>query len=82
MRVYGLLITKDDHAAFGDWCRDQLPLYEQVVCLDGSETEETARATPSPKGQGVPPKSIAKCQTPPAPPYEGGEGIHAARRVS
>lgn len=42
MRVFGLLITKGDHAAFGDWCRDQLPLYEAVVCLDGSETDETA----------------------------------------
>jgi hypothetical protein len=42
MRVYGLLITKDDHEAFGDWCRDQLSLYERVVCLDGSETDETA----------------------------------------
>jgi FkbM family methyltransferase len=43
MRVYGLLITKDDHEVFGDWCRDQLPLYEKVVCLDGSESDETAR---------------------------------------
>jgi len=43
MKVYGLLITKEDHEAFGDWCRDQLPFYEAVVCLDGSETDETAR---------------------------------------
>src|SRR5260370_18405321 len=43
MDVYGLLITKDDHEAFGDWCRDQLPLYEHVVCLDGSGSDETAR---------------------------------------
>ena len=43
MKVYGLLITKDDHEAFGDWCRDQLPLYERVVCLDGSDSDETAR---------------------------------------
>jgi hypothetical protein len=26
MKVYGLMITKDDEAVFGDWCRDQLPL--------------------------------------------------------
>jgi hypothetical protein len=37
------LITKDDHEAIGDWCRDQLPFYEAVVCLDGSESDETAR---------------------------------------
>lgn len=43
MHLLGLLITKDDHDAFGDWCRDQLPLYDAVVCLDGSETDETAR---------------------------------------
>ena len=43
MNVYGLLITKEDHEAFGDWCRDQLPFYDAVVCLDGSETDETAR---------------------------------------
>lgn len=41
MRVYGLLITKEDHEAFGDWCRDQLPLYEHVICLDGSERDAT-----------------------------------------
>lgn len=43
MHVFGLLITKDDHEAFGDWCRDQLPFYEAVVCLDGSESDETER---------------------------------------
>jgi hypothetical protein len=43
MQVFGLLITKNDHEAFGDWCRDQLPLYEVVVCLDGSESDATAR---------------------------------------
>jgi hypothetical protein len=42
-RLYGLLITKDDHDIFADWCRDQLPLYDAVVCLDGSESGETAR---------------------------------------
>ncbi len=41
MHVYGLLITKNDHEAFADWCRDQLPLYERVVCLDGSDTDAT-----------------------------------------
>lgn len=43
MHVFGLLITKGDHAAFGDWCRDQLRFYEMVVCLDGSVTDETAQ---------------------------------------
>jgi hypothetical protein len=43
MRLYGLMITKDDAAVFGDWCRDQLPLYDAVVCLDGSQTDATAR---------------------------------------
>jgi hypothetical protein len=42
-RVYGLMITKDDHPVFADWCRDQLPLYDAVVCLDGSDGDETAR---------------------------------------
>jgi hypothetical protein len=42
MKLYGLLITKDDEAVFGDWCRDQLPLYDAVVCLDGSGTNATA----------------------------------------
>ncbi len=43
MDVYGLLITKDDHEAFADWCRDQLPFYKAVVCLDGSESDDTKR---------------------------------------
>ena len=43
MDIYGLLITKDDHEAFGDWCRDQLPFYKAVVCLDGSRSDDTAR---------------------------------------
>lgn len=42
MKLYGLLITKDDHQAFGDWCRDQLRFYDAVVCLDGSDGDETA----------------------------------------
>jgi hypothetical protein len=42
-RLYGLLITKDDHGVFGDWCLDQLHFYDAVVCLDGSDGEETAR---------------------------------------
>jgi glycosyltransferase involved in cell wall biosynthesis len=42
-KLYGLMITKDDHEVFGDWCRDQLSLYDAVVCLDGSESGETAR---------------------------------------
>src|SRR5437867_1041357 len=41
-KVYGLLITKDDHGVFRDWCLDQLPLYNAVVCLDGSISSETA----------------------------------------
>ena len=43
MKLYGLLITKDDHAIFADWCRDQLPFYDAVTCLDGSGTDQTAR---------------------------------------
>jgi glycosyltransferase involved in cell wall biosynthesis len=43
IRLFGLLITKDDHAVFADWCRDQLGLYDAVVCLDGSESDATAR---------------------------------------
>jgi glycosyltransferase involved in cell wall biosynthesis len=43
LRLYGLLITKDDHDVFADWCRDQLHLYNSVVCLDGSFTDATAR---------------------------------------
>jgi hypothetical protein len=41
MKVYGLLITKGDEAILGDWCRVQLPLYDAVVCLDGSPTDAT-----------------------------------------
>ncbi|QJX01317.1 hypothetical protein FTUN_8961 [Frigoriglobus tundricola] len=44
LRLYGLLITKDDHPVFADWCRDQLRFYDAVVCLDGSAGDETARA--------------------------------------
>jgi FkbM family methyltransferase len=43
MPLYGLLITKDDEALVADWCRDQLPLYDAVVCLDGSESDATAQ---------------------------------------
>ena len=42
MRLYGLMITKDDAEIFSDWCRDQLRLYDAVVCLDGSTTDQTA----------------------------------------
>ncbi len=45
MKLYGLLITKDDDAIFADWCQDQLPLYDAVVCLDGSATDATERIT-------------------------------------
>jgi hypothetical protein len=44
MRLYGLLITRDDEAALGDWCRDQLRFYDAVVCLDGSASDATERA--------------------------------------
>lgn len=43
LRLYGLMVTKDDHAVFADWCRDQLRLYDAVVCLDGSAGDETAQ---------------------------------------
>jgi hypothetical protein len=43
MKLYGLMITKDDHDVLGDWCREQLPLYDAVVCLDGSDAEATRR---------------------------------------
>jgi hypothetical protein len=43
MKLYGLMITKDDHDVFRDWCLDQLRLYDGVVCLDGSEGDETQR---------------------------------------
>lgn len=39
--VFGLLITRDDEAVFDDWCREQLPFYAAVVCLDGSTTDAT-----------------------------------------
>lgn len=42
-RVYGLMVTTDDQAVFGDWCRDQLGLYDAVVCVDGSAGDATAR---------------------------------------
>jgi hypothetical protein len=41
--LLGLMITKGDEAILGDWCREQLPLYDAVVCLDGSEGDTTAR---------------------------------------
>jgi glycosyltransferase involved in cell wall biosynthesis len=40
--VYGLLITRDDHQIFSEWCDSELHFYEHVVCLDGSESRETA----------------------------------------
>ena len=43
MKLYGLMITKDDDEIFPEWCRDQLDLYDAVICLDGSTTEQTAR---------------------------------------
>ena len=43
MKLFGLMITKDDHEIFAEWCRDQLPLYDAVVCLDGSGSEQTER---------------------------------------
>jgi hypothetical protein len=43
MNLYGLMITKNDEAVLGDWCRDQLRLYDAVVCLDGSEDDASAR---------------------------------------
>jgi glycosyltransferase involved in cell wall biosynthesis len=42
MRLYGLMITKDDPTVFAAWCHDQLALYDAVVCLDGSEADATA----------------------------------------
>jgi hypothetical protein len=42
MNLYGLMITKDDEPIFADWCREQLPLYDAVVCLDGSAGPATA----------------------------------------
>ncbi len=43
LRLYGLLITKDDHDIFAEWCAEQLSLYDAVVCLDGSVSSETAQ---------------------------------------
>jgi hypothetical protein len=43
MELYGLMITKGDEAIFDEWCRDQLHFYDAVVCLDGSESDATAR---------------------------------------
>ena len=43
IRLYGLMITKDDEAIFDEWCRNQLSLYDKVVCLDGSMTTATER---------------------------------------
>jgi hypothetical protein len=43
MKLYGLMITKDDAAIFAEWCHDQLPLYDAVVCLDGTAGDEIAR---------------------------------------
>lgn len=41
MALIGLMITCSDEAIFQTWCEDQLPLYDAVVCLDGSTTEQT-----------------------------------------
>ncbi|MBI3467732.1 MAG: hypothetical protein HY000_32390 [Planctomycetes bacterium] len=43
MALIGLMITRDDEAIFDTWCADQLPLFDAVVCLDGSTTETTAK---------------------------------------
>jgi hypothetical protein len=43
MALIGLMITRDDEAVFETWCVDQLPLYDAVVCLDGSTTDATRR---------------------------------------
>jgi hypothetical protein len=43
MKLYGLLLTRDDEAILREWCSDQLRFYDAVVCLDGSASEETAR---------------------------------------
>jgi hypothetical protein len=43
MKLYGLMIIKDDEEILSSWCDDRLMLYEAVVCIDGSETDETAR---------------------------------------
>jgi len=49
VNLYGLMITKDDHEIFADWCREHLPLFDAVVCLDGSndgKTQQLASAFP------------------------------------
>src|SRR5229473_7270083 len=43
MKLYGLMIAKDDEAIMADWCGTQLGFYDAVVCLDGSETDATER---------------------------------------
>lgn len=43
MNVFGLLITRDDEAILGEWCRDQLRFYDTVVCLDGSGSDASER---------------------------------------
>jgi hypothetical protein len=45
MKLYGLMITKDAPAALDAWCRDQLRLYDAVVCLDGFDGREGERVT-------------------------------------
>ena len=39
--LIGLLITRDDHDVFDEWCGSQLGFYDAVVCLDGSESDTT-----------------------------------------
>jgi hypothetical protein len=41
MKLYGLLITRDDEAILGEWCREQLRFYDAVVCLGGSQSNAT-----------------------------------------
>jgi glycosyltransferase involved in cell wall biosynthesis len=49
-QLFGLMITKADHSIFREWCRDQLKFYDAVVCLDGSEDNETAKMAEEFKG--------------------------------
>jgi hypothetical protein len=42
MQLLALMITKEDHEILGEWCREQLPLYDALVCLDGSENPASA----------------------------------------
>ncbi|MCZ2344471.1 MAG: glycosyltransferase family 4 protein [Bacteroidales bacterium] len=42
-RLLGLMVTADEHTLLGDWCRDQLRLYDTVLCLDASTSDRTAR---------------------------------------